>query len=78
MHIINILKHFIIFKYLKAVTKKNNNVKSPTYPMQKEMDKIIEIANNIQSFPSISALSTSIGKYSGIGMGSRRTWERKV
>lgn len=38
--------------------------------MQKEIDKIMEIANNIQSFPSISAFSTSIGKYSGIGMGS--------
>jgi hypothetical protein len=45
--------------------------------MQKEMDKIMEIANNIQSFPSISAFSTSIGKYSGNGMGSVKERERK-
>jgi len=37
------------------------------------MDKIIQIAKSIQSFPSIGTLSTSsTGKYSGIGTGSVR------
>jgi hypothetical protein len=45
--------------------------------MQKEMDKIMEIANNIQSFPSISAVSTSIGKYSGSAMSSAKEIKKK-
>lgn len=42
-----------------------------TYTIQKEQERMMEMANSIQSFPSTSAYSISLsGKYSGMGIGS--------
>lgn len=46
-----------------------------TYTIQKEQERMMEMARSIQSLPSMSAysISFSAGKYSGTGIGSANT-----